>query len=169
MRYGTCFCGQDISSEPCSDHPEEPAEKEATWATSAWKAVLLLALHKQEFTTDDVWTLLESQRTPSPAEPRVMGPLMSKATNAGVCVRTDRVRRSIRSQCHGRPIAIYRSLRVVESDAGRITSNPERASFFAPKTGLMRKDRKVQPVSPNTARIRAQQQDEPPYHWDDEQ
>ena len=81
------------------------------WKTAAWEAILHAAHYCKEFTTDEVWLRLDRLGIPAPEEPRAMGPLMMRAVHQGICASTDRVRRSRRSQCHRRPVAVYVSLK----------------------------------------------------------
>lgn len=79
------------------------------WAAYAYQAVVVISKYRPEFTADPVWALLAQWEVPPPHEPRALGPVMLKAVRSGVCVKTDRTRRSVLPQRNMRPIAIYRS------------------------------------------------------------
>lgn len=81
------------------------------WKRKALEAVRIVAAQRAEFTTDPVWYVLEKQmNVPAPKDPRAMGPLMRKATTLNICATTDRTVKSVRAECHRRPITVYRSL-----------------------------------------------------------
>jgi len=77
------------------------------WLTAAHRAVHHLATHRHEFTTDDMWTALA--HIDAPHEPRAMGAVMTHAARNGIITKTDRVTNSRRTQCHARPVAIWKS------------------------------------------------------------
>lgn len=60
-----------------------------------------------EFTTDDLWKALGDLR---PIEPRAMGALMRALSLHGHCRNTGRVRKSSRTSCHARPLAIWEAI-----------------------------------------------------------
>lgn len=72
------------------------------WMDAALQAIRSLRGHKREITTDDLWELL-----PSPPEPRAMGAAVRQAALSGLLRKTDRVRPSVRPECHRRPVAIW--------------------------------------------------------------
>lgn len=55
------------------------------WCEEALEAVYTIASQNEEFTTDDVWTLVGP-----PPQPRNMGNVMRKAQREGYCSTTDR-------------------------------------------------------------------------------
>lgn len=69
-------------------------------------AVRVVALRREEFTTDAVWHVLKA----TPPEPRAMGAVMRKAVMEKMCVATDRTVLSTRPDCHRRPVRVWRSL-----------------------------------------------------------
>lgn len=82
-----------------------------SWRGYAELAVEYVALHRERFTTDPVWKVLESWQVPVPPEPRALGPLMKAACGWGWCEPTYETRLSVRPECHRRPIMVYRSHR----------------------------------------------------------
>lgn len=79
-------------------------------ADEEWKALALSAIKRTcealpEFHVDDVWEVGELPRT---REDRALGPQMRKAAGLSWCVKTDRVRPSVRSHMSGKPV--WRSL-----------------------------------------------------------
>lgn len=81
------------------------------WRNAAAAAVTMVALARDEFTTDDVWDAL--REVDDAREPRALGAIMRQAQRQGLCVKTDRVVNSRRVECHARPVAVWRSLIVV--------------------------------------------------------
>jgi hypothetical protein len=77
------------------------------WLTAAHHTVAQLAAQHHEFTTDDMWQALA--HIDAPHEPRAMGAVMVEAARRGLITKTDRVTNSRRTQCHARPIAIWKS------------------------------------------------------------
>lgn len=77
----------------------------------AYDAIVWVARTQDEFISDDVWNALDRYYPGlQPAEARVMGPLMRKATAAGVCEKTGAYRTGRRRAAHATPQPIYRSL-----------------------------------------------------------
>ncbi len=74
------------------------------WMDSARGVIHKLARDMDEFTTDDMWRLIEP-----PREPRAAGAAMQMAHRLGYCEPTDRTRISARPMCHARPVRIWRS------------------------------------------------------------
>jgi len=75
-------------------------------ADEAWKLDALAAVRKTceqlpDFISDDIWTTggLDSTR-----EDRALGAVIRKAAKLGWCVKTDRVRPSIRSHLSGKSV-----------------------------------------------------------------
>ena len=75
------------------------------WLGKAATAVRWVAKHKDEFTTDDVWSLVGETR-----EPRAMGCVMIEARKNLLIKPTKKFKESSRSVCHGRPLRVWRSL-----------------------------------------------------------
>jgi hypothetical protein len=86
------------------------ANADHVWLTGATEAVRMLARTRDEFTTDDVWNRLDNAGYQPPHEPRAMGAVMRQAARDGLVVKTDRVRNSVRVECHARPVAVWASL-----------------------------------------------------------
>lgn len=55
---------------------------DADWAKEAEKATLWVARIGGDFTPDDIWERLEDQKVPAPREPRALGPVLKRMTNA---------------------------------------------------------------------------------------
>jgi hypothetical protein len=85
------------------------AHSNDNWIREARRIVLSLARTQKEFTTDEVWAQLDllDART---HEPRSMGAVMRSASRARWTTPTDRVRKSVRPECHSRPVRVWRSL-----------------------------------------------------------
>lgn len=98
------------AAEAARDAAMQRAEDGANpvWAQAAYWAVRLLAYRQPAFCTDEVWWLLDELGVETP-EPRAMGPVMRKAFVEGVIDTTDQWQRSLRPQCHCRPVMRWRS------------------------------------------------------------
>lgn len=81
------------------------APADADWSLRALAAVKAVARGQNTLTTDDLWKIVEP-----PEEPRAMGSVMRTAVRAGWISKTDRTVESTRSDCHRRPLAVWRSL-----------------------------------------------------------
>jgi phage FluMu protein gp41 len=68
-------------------------EGERSWHDEALRAVSLVALTANEFTTDDVWDALVQAGKLMPTDRRAMGGVMSSAALLGYCAPTDRIHR----------------------------------------------------------------------------
>lgn len=77
----------------------------SSWMDDAKAAVMHVALHTKDFTTDDVWELLGDS---TPPEPRAMGAVIKSLSSAGKIVATGGYRKSVRVECHARPVAVWR-------------------------------------------------------------
>ena len=75
------------------------------WYERALQAVQALARRLYEFTTDEVWAEVKEH----PPEPRALGAVMEEARRNGWITRTDRTRKSVRRDCHGRPVRLWQS------------------------------------------------------------
>lgn len=80
------------------------------WCALALDAIRRVAEARPEFTTDAVWHLLHD--VPEPREPRAMGAAMRRAVSAGYCLPTNKTKKSVRPDCHRRPLQVWRSLLV---------------------------------------------------------
>lgn len=90
----------------------ERVERNASseWLTLARDAILLIAQHRQTFTTDSVWAILARWNVEEPHESRAIGAAMRRAQSAGWCKPTEQVSHSIRPACHRRPLRVWQSL-----------------------------------------------------------
>lgn len=76
------------------------------WKVEAFDAVEQLCQKQRFFTADDVWDLVDR----GIPERRALGGVMRKAQFAGLCRSTDRVRKSVSSVNHHRPLTVWESL-----------------------------------------------------------
>lgn len=76
----------------------------SAWMDEARAAVIHVAVRTKDFTTDDVWERLGDS---TPPEPRAMGAVMKSLSSAGKIVATGHYRKSVRVQCHARPVAVW--------------------------------------------------------------
>lgn len=82
---------------------------------AAVKALTKVARKNRAFTTDDVWaSLAKTHPAGFNVEPRVLGSLMLQAQKQGAIAATDRTLKSIRPECHKRPLRIWTSRIFVE-------------------------------------------------------
>jgi hypothetical protein len=86
----------------------------AAWKAEAFVAVARVCETREEFTTDAVWAMLDERGVAIPREPRAMGAIMRRAVTAGLCLPTDRTSKSVRIECHRRPLQIWASNRYRE-------------------------------------------------------
>ena len=77
---------------------------DTAWKTRALEAVRRTCEQHAEWHSDDVW----ATGLDEPREARALGPVVLRAIRNGWCVKTDRVRPSVRSHGSGKPV--YRSL-----------------------------------------------------------
>ena len=81
------------------------------WAKEAYKVVILRSMNRMDFTTDHVWEWMNDLHpTLTTHEPRAMGAVMRKAAASRLCVPTERYSKSLRPECHRRPIRIWKGL-----------------------------------------------------------
>ncbi len=86
---------------------EQAADKR--WLEEATKRVKYLCQTRYEFTTDAMWSHLDTLDVSTP-EGRAMGSVMTNAAKAGWCEATDRSKPSSRPVCHKRKLQVWRSL-----------------------------------------------------------
>lgn len=105
--------------ESASQAKQEALDRVDEAADPAWKEIALEAVYRtclvrDLFISDDVWVVGDLPRT---REDRALGPVFLRAARLRYCVKTDRVRPSVRSHLSGKPV--WRSLlyREVKSDA----------------------------------------------------
>lgn len=73
------------------------------WAKEAQEATAWLA-SIGDFTPDDIWERLEDRQIPAPREPRALGPILKRMSNAGR-IRAKGFTESRRR--HGAPVRVY--------------------------------------------------------------
>lgn len=83
------------------------AHASMVWLDEADAAVSVLCTIGLDFTTDDIWKLLE-QSTARTHDPRAMGAVMRRAALEGRLLNTGMFRKSRRPDCHRRPLAVWR-------------------------------------------------------------
>jgi hypothetical protein len=79
------------------------------WYKEAEATVTLLCRRGEDFTTDDVWQLMEHTGLKTP-EPRAMGSIMRQLSKERLIVPTGMYRKSLRPACHRRPVAVWRPI-----------------------------------------------------------
>lgn len=77
----------------------------ADWSQRARDAVMLVALARFDFTTDHVWDALGEDRPP---EPRALGAVLKAMAGERLIRATGEYRKSVRVDCHARPLAVWR-------------------------------------------------------------
>lgn len=77
-----------------------------TFCALAYETLLLVAKRKREFTSLEVWAAYDG---PKPKSPKAMGPVFTRARNAGVIVATNRFVKSGRVSDHNQFIRIWES------------------------------------------------------------
>lgn len=83
------------------------------WVATALYVGFHVAIKQPELTADDLWRELIvylGERRALVDEPRALGNVMTGMAHDGVIVKTERWVKSERVACHGRPIAVWRSL-----------------------------------------------------------
>jgi hypothetical protein len=80
------------------------------WKREAIATLETLCKLGDNFTTDDVWRLLEGVGVKTP-EPRALGALITRYAKEGRIFSTGSYRKSIRKECHRRPLAVWRPTR----------------------------------------------------------
>jgi hypothetical protein len=80
------------------------------WMSAATKVAYGICKGKQEFTTDDLWAVIDTLAV-STKDNRAMGAVMTNAESKKWCQMKDcRPIPSKRPQCHGRPVCVWESL-----------------------------------------------------------
>lgn len=82
-------------------------------ASDTWKAVALDALntvagHGRDFTSDDVWEVLDKWNVSPPQEKRAMGAIFQRARSLGIATPTEQFIPTARPQAHCAPIRVWR-------------------------------------------------------------
>lgn len=91
---------RDVALQNVADHAD------VDWISTAIEYIRRLPAGV-EFTADDVWQHTESENAYT-HEPRALGAITRRLALAGEIVSTQRYRPSTRSQCHARPVLIWR-------------------------------------------------------------
>lgn len=86
------------------------ALRSTAWRALALRAGRYVATRQAEFTTDDIWLLLDRYGVGPPHEPRAMGPVMLRLVADGVCRQTGRRQPTVRVVAHAHPQPVYESL-----------------------------------------------------------
>ena len=79
------------------------------WKETTLSIIKQLAEDMESFTTDDVWSVLDTLDVSTP-EPRALGALMRRAVSYGYVEPTSTFILSTRPICHRRPIKVWKSL-----------------------------------------------------------
>lgn len=93
---------------------EQVEVNSAPWRALARRAVEWVAIHRERFTTDAVWAVLD-RVVQRPPEPRAMGSVMRWAVSEGICKPTGEYTQSSRHTTaqgtvhHTGPVAVYQS------------------------------------------------------------
>ena len=86
------------------------AHAEQVWKAAALDVVHEIAQHRDYFTTDAVWWVLDQRDVDPPHEERALGAIMRRAQSQGWIEITDRTRKSVRRRCHARDLRVWKSL-----------------------------------------------------------
>ena len=110
--FGTCpVCDTRAVLPPTPAQGEALADEAVTragagapteWTLAARDALRGLAAGGEEFTTDELWSLVEH-----PPEPRAVGAVIRWGVMQGLIIDTGRARKSRRPECHARPVTIW--------------------------------------------------------------
>ena len=99
---GTLFDAMDARDQAIAQVEAHAPER---WLQRAHDTVQLVALARFDFTTDHVWDALGEDRPP---EPRALGAVMKGMARDGLIRATGEYRKSVRVDCHARPVAVWR-------------------------------------------------------------
>lgn len=91
---------------------QQVARNAEDWIRDAVQAVRAICQARGpggSFTTDAVWATLELWNVDPPVEPRALGAAMMRAKKLGLCVPTSMTVKSVRVDCHARPLRIWRA------------------------------------------------------------
>lgn len=80
------------------------------WLEEAYRALVLVAHSRREFTTDAIWDQLGEWEVPYPQSPRAISGVVRRAQKEALIASTERYERSNRKSCSYRPILVWRSL-----------------------------------------------------------
>ncbi len=85
------------------------ADPKAAWRAAAIEAITKVALHREAFTTDSIWHVLEHMNLTHKQDPRALGGLIVSAVSKKLCTATKVYIPSSRLDCGSRPIIVYKS------------------------------------------------------------
>jgi len=87
------------------------AAADAQWLREAYSALLHICTVRKrgdDLTSDAVWAVLEARKVKAPREPRAIAAVFQRAAKASLIEKTDRTKESVRKECHGRPVAVWK-------------------------------------------------------------
>ena len=98
----------------------------AVWDALAFERARYLATTQRAFSTDEIWQILDD--LPKPEDPRALGPIMLRARQAGLVVKSDMMVSSNRPACHARPTNVWlsQSLNGSQTDAAAYVASRKR-------------------------------------------
>ena len=82
------------------------ANADADWKRQARQAIRAVLLTHDEFTTDDVWDLLDRENVKT-HDRRAMGAIIREFSRNGAIAATGTYVKSSRVECHSRPVAVW--------------------------------------------------------------
>lgn len=84
------------------------AHADPDWKHMAVRAFIKVSYGMKEFTTDDVWKVLDDWGVDTPHEPRAMGPIVRSLMREGLIEPVGRRVKSTIPRGHCRPVEVYR-------------------------------------------------------------
>lgn len=100
----------EYTARQARDHAVAQVDRNADerWKRAALETIRRLAQLLDEFTTDEVWGVLDGLDVDT-HEPRALGAVMQTANRRGWISKTGRVRQSERPECHARDVTVWES------------------------------------------------------------
>lgn len=95
----------EAAAQEAIDRVEAHADKD--WRRLATQAFRVVLLTHDQFTTDDVWNLLDREHVHT-HDRRAMGAIVREFSRSGAIVSTGDYVKSKRVECHSRPVAVWR-------------------------------------------------------------
>ncbi len=86
---------------------EVAAHADPEWVSKANEALDILIKNRQEFTSDQVWKILDSWQVPRPNAPSAMGSIMLSAAKSKRIKKTGRFIPSTQATNHQRDVAVW--------------------------------------------------------------
>ncbi len=80
------------------------------WLEAAQWVVRRLCSQQESFTADDIWARLKELPGVKTSDHRALGAVIRWAAREGMIEHTGVYRKSYRRVCHGRPMAVWRSV-----------------------------------------------------------